>query len=545
MPNDIHPTEHVFEEDVSCRLRTTEMLEADPYCFRVGWIAWDSAFRQAGLKIEDCIIGVDGVRYDKTNAKEFRHKAVGSYAESQHWKSLGVKEGHIVTLEVKRDREILQIKAPLVADRSWSENMRRFLSPTGPEALGKDNFDSAWSSWYDSQIVDVGWKILDGVWTRTRQDTRAKLKDHQQNAERVHYLVENYPGKFAQSVLDDYLCIEECLKGRLYQIDDAELEWRQMGDARAKQIADSAKTTYTAFLSQHQSDLIDAFPTVDAMKIEERAKVANKLVVLERLTKRDWLMVAGKAWLVASGGNGYYFINLQSPAVTRFWKAEYRYRKLVKPSVSETWSLVGKILPDPKMFVSGGTITGLEVEPMAIVAGEELFVDLSQMENDISFFAGEKKLVNLELPMPADDASPAEVMQAFFHCLKLGEEDEWKKFFAEWDASKWDDDRVYYYALRAPSDSILSSEWLRARKVILSRVYDVRVHWVGEIKVLLEQDAFEGAPKIERVLVEIDHIGLFDGEYRTFQDVNTHRMWTLQRKNSGPWRIAADSRNGI
>lgn len=545
MPLTVVPAEYVYEDTLACRIRTTEMLEAEPYCYRVGWIAWDSPFRGSGLQIEDCILGVDGVRFDKSKAKEIRHKAIGQYAEYQHWKSVGAKEGQIVTLEVKRDREILQIKAPLVLERSWGDSAsKRYLSPTGPEGLARDGFDSAWSTWYDQKIVDAGWKMLDGLWTRTRQNTQSALKSHQENEARVKFLVENYPGKFAQTVLDDYRAIEECLKGRLYQIKDTDLEWRTLGEARAKQIIEAAKTARATFLEKHKSEMIEAFPAVDAMKIEERAKVTGKMVALDKLTRRDWLMVAGKPWIVASGSRGYYFINLESAAMTRFWEAQFRYKKLVKPSLSETWSIIGKILPDPKMFVSGSTITGLEIEPLAIAAGEDMFVDLTKIENNASPFSGEKDLVNLDLPMPADNATPAEVMQAFFHCLKLGEEDEWKGFFAEWDAGKWDD-RVYYYALRQPNPSVLSSEWLRARKVILSIVYDVRVHWVGEIKVLLETGAFEGAPKIEQVTVEIDHIGLFDGEYRTFQDVNTHRMWALQRRDGGPWRLSANCRDGI
>jgi hypothetical protein len=32
---------------------------------------------------------------------------------------------------------------------------------------------------------------------------------------------------------------------------------------------------------------------------------------------------------------------------------------------------------------------------------------------------------------------------------------------------------------------------------------------------------------------------LFDGEYRTFQNVNVHRQWVLQRLDEGPWRITS------
>jgi hypothetical protein len=41
------------------------------------------------------------------------------------------------------------------------------------------------------------------------------------------------------------------------------------------------------------------------------------------------------------------------------------------------------------------------------------------------------------------------------------------------------------------------------------------------------------------VLVELDHVGKFDGAYRAFNDVTVHRQWILQRINGGPWRIAS------
>jgi hypothetical protein len=37
--------------------------------------------------------------------------------------------------------------------------------------------------------------------------------------------------------------------------------------------------------------------------------------------------------------------------------------------------------------------------------------------------------------------------------------------------------------------------------------------------------------------VILDHVGLIDGEYRTFSDINVHRVWRLQRLNGGPWKI--------
>jgi hypothetical protein len=49
-------------------------------------------------------------------------------------------------------------------------------------------------------------------------------------------------------------------------------------------------------------------------------------------------------------------------------------------------------------------------------------------------------------------------------------------------------------------------------------------------------------PRVESVRVILDHVGLIDGEYRTFSDINVHRVWRLQRLNGGPWKITEAQR---
>jgi hypothetical protein len=78
----------------------------------------------------------------------------------------------------------------------------------------------------------------------------------------------------------------------------------------------------------------------------------------------------------------------------------------------------------------------------------------------------------------------------------------------------------------------------RSRANFSRRVWDARVAWVGEPRVITRGDEFPGASRVEEVEAEIEHIGQFDGEYRGFLDVNVHRWWTLQRIDNGPWRIA-------
>jgi hypothetical protein len=72
----------------------------------------------------------------------------------------------------------------------------------------------------------------------------------------------------------------------------------------------------------------------------------------------------------------------------------------------------------------------------------------------------------------------------------------------------------------------------------MGRVLDAQVAWVGAPDVVLDDTRFPGAARVEEVDVWLDHVGDFDGEHRTFQDVTVRRTWRLQRINRGPWRVA-------
>jgi hypothetical protein len=84
---------------------------------------------------------------------------------------------------------------------------------------------------------------------------------------------------------------------------------------------------------------------------------------------------------------------------------------------------------------------------------------------------------------------------------------------------------------------VSDDDWTRARASMLGRVYDARVLWTGDPRVVTDGSGYPGAPRIEEVDVVIDHIGKFDDGYRVFTDTTVHRQWQLQRVNGGPWRI--------
>jgi hypothetical protein len=83
---------------------------------------------------------------------------------------------------------------------------------------------------------------------------------------------------------------------------------------------------------------------------------------------------------------------------------------------------------------------------------------------------------------------------------------------------------------------------------MLELIADVRVVWLDEPQLLQKGDEYPGAPRIEQIHAELEHIGSFESghgenEYRAFSSIEVNRLWTLQRRNNGPWRIA--SQQGI
>ena len=535
------PKEIIVPDTLSSGLTTEEMIVAEPYCFRVTWIAWDSSFRQTDLRIGDRIIGLDGARYDRARRKEFVHKAIGSYSENRHWSEIGAQDGHRTTLTVKRGPTILEITGAIRGERRWlGDDGRRTLGPGGPDYLSHDGFnDGSWSSWYEKRVKFMS-SVLDGGWLR-RINNRNLLKEHLEEWRRVEFFVKTYAGPFADVLKADWEAVRASLEGTRYDITEADLVYRQLGEKRAAQISAAAKSAREAFLNAHSQEIIPASPIPDPMSMEAREKSAGKLVSLPAFRNRDWFNEGGKPWLCTGGRNACYFVEASSTPMRKMFDAAWRYSKLVSATTPETYAIIGRIGPNPKMLVRNEEPwTGLLLDAAAVTVGQDtLFVDLTSDEPRPPF-AGER-----DLPSPgeielSDDAPPETVVKAFFHALKIGAEASWKALFATWQTVRWDDGKTYYTAYNPPADAVLSREWLRARRLILDKICDVRVCDIGETETLLHGTEFQGAPKVEGVVVVVDHIGLFDGEYRAFTDVDTQRVWPLQRRDGGPWRIAAD-----
>jgi hypothetical protein len=535
------PEEIIVPDSLQSGVTTDEMIDAEPYCFRVTWIAWDSSFRDSGLQIGDRVIGIDGERYDRARRKEFVHKAFGMYSETQHWQNIKAEEGHGTTVMVKRRGEVIAIAGSIRGERRWTgHDGRRTLGPNGPDYLSTDGFDDgSWTGWYEKQVKFMS-NVLDGAWLR-RINTRNLLKEHLEAWPRVEFYLKKYPGPFADVLKADWEAVRDSLVGSRYNVTTADLAYRELGDKRAAQVTSAARAARAEFVRAHSDDMMPDSPIPDPMSMEARERAAGKLVTPKQFRNSDWFNEGGKAWLCSGSPEAAYFVDAGSPSMRRMFDAAWRYSKLVSAKLPEVYSVIGRIGPNPKMLVRKNVAwTGLQLDPAAVTIGDDhLFVDLT-VSADHPPFAGEGELADpghIELP---DDAAPEMVVNAFFSALKLGSEPTWKALFATWEALRWHDGKTYYTAYKPPSAETLSREWLRARRLILDRIYDARVSDTGEIQSMMDGSEFEGAPKVEQVLVTVDHIGLFDGEYRAFSDIDTHRLWPMQRRDGGPWRLAAD-----
>jgi hypothetical protein len=524
-------------DDITSGVTTTEEFDGEPYGFRVEWIKWYSGFRDSGLRPGDLVIALDGVPYEKANRQQFLSKAFGSYSEYNHWAEVGAKDGQTATVTVLRGRERLDISGKVLAERYWYDaNNRRTIGPGGPDAMANDGFSGAWSGWLERSIEGTGARVLNQGWRLGGvSNNRQMLEEHLAEKDRVDFLVKQYPGPFATRTAEDFETIRQSLLGRRYEISEADLAWRGGSAEAAVDVVKEATTAKDALLARLAADAIPAFPAVDAMR-GDRPQVVGKAVALPVLDSDDWTMDVMTPWLVAGNAtDGWYLVQADSPAMRKAFEAMWRYKKKVAPDLPETHEIIGRIGPNPRMVVKAGVaIAGLEVEPIADLIGGTVFVDVTE---DAPQFAGEAGLNTAEQLSLADDAAPEQVMAAFVLAIKQGNEEFWRGLFAEWDASRVDDGPPFQADAGPASSKYLSSEWIRARNLFQEKVADVRVVDVDEIRPIVKAGELPGAPAIEGTTVEVDHIGLFDGEYRAFKDVDVRRLFRLQRRDGGPWRF--------
>jgi hypothetical protein len=234
--------------------------------------------------------------------------------------------------------------------------------------------------------------------------------------------------------------------------------------------------------------------------------------------------------------SGYHcYVTANQPSMQTFWSRLAEYQARVEPRVPEQYDVIGRVGSHTRLVVTprAGAKIGLDVEVLAVRVPGHFFADVL---GPALSFAGAERVTARGATAPPDDASPGVVMRAYVQAVKGGDEPLWLALYADWVAWRGEG-RPYYRAFDRYTNA--AADYTRARNLMLHKVAHVEPVWESEPAVVLRGDEFDGAPRVEQVHVLVDHIGQFEEGAHVFCTIELTRMWTLQRRNGGPWRLSS------
>lgn len=519
-------------------LVTDRMPDASPPALRVTWIAWDSPFRSTGLRVGDRIVALDGDRIEDLLPSTPTGLFPGEYNEATGWERTGALEGQEVRLEVLRDATIGTVQAHLAPDAIYADPAgRRALAPGGPMALERDGFSASWDRWYE-EFVKRASAVLDRGWKRGSFDNQRELRAHDEHAPRVRALEERHPGPFADAVREDFDRVRARLAGRPVELDPEDLAYRELGAKRVEQVRAAADAAWAVLAAELAEETMPAFPAPDP---DRREQVVGQVVELPWLSQWNLVNDLGRSFAVAgSRREGFWFVDFQAPSMQHFFDAWFRFRGDVNPELRDRWRFLGRVQDVPRMLtVDGRPEAGLVLQVLGVAAGQgEMVADLRTPEADGTVrYAGEAEIAGRRRDPPGPEAGPTEVVEAMIDAIKRGDRGTWQALFADWRLfSRWGGEPLVDTAW-IPGAGSFVRPWEESRRRILDDVWDVRVAEVEPPRVRVVGSGDGLVPRVEEVVVWVDHVGRFDDGFRTFSKVGFQRRWTLQRLDDGPWRI--------
>lgn len=500
-----------------------------PYGFVVNWIPWDSGFRGTELRVDDVITAVDALVFTPEKKDPFDF---GQYSEEQFWDKAGAKDGTPTTFTVVRGDRTLRITGKVRADRFYtSDDGKRTIGLDGPQEMARDGFDESWTFWRERVEKDLA-DSPDAVY---HQNTRLYLERLEAHRPRVEYLTKSFPrSAFAKAIREDFDRAVDLIRGRRYDLTEDDLGYRRLSAARVEKAQALAGKARDEFVKASGAVALDGLANVDPIRGDRKAN-AGKIVTIPQLGEE--IAEAGHGWYAPRAAGRVFLVDTRSRAFVAISRAMERFKQRITPALNDVFELIGKVTDRPAMVATGRAVyTGVLVEPLAALVDGKMFVDVSGGGEDAPF-AGEADAVKPPSVTLRPDMTPAEVFRQFINALKLGDQDLWQSFFAPWSCEPTGiGDQWVYDAEGGPVPNAHNLDYVIARRVIMSSVYDVRVLTEGAPRKIYEKDG----TAVEMVELDVDPIGLFDGEYRSFRSVDVHRLWHLQRVNGGPWRIVSD-----
>jgi hypothetical protein len=513
----------------------------------VSGIRWDSGFRGSGLLVGDRLLAIDGHRLSIAEFDEWINRA-RLESEGEHWKGAGRNENDTVTLTVARRVRPgtgwteLDVTGRLRPDIIWTNEHRHWcFGAEGPSQRDYDDFSTAWLQWHED--VTKAWNnILDDGWLLPSFTSDVHLTQLLEHEQRMQFLEQKYPGPYARAMRDDFDKVAELLRGRPYTLEPDALAFRHRAEQGKRQIAEAGHQARAAFLEAHAAELLNALPSLDPI-LDDRSAVVGKLVEMPTIGNRDWINQGPTTYFVFNDGNSWFFTDAESPSAQRILLARSRYSRDVDPDVRAEFRFIARIEDTPSLIVVNeqGRF-GLRVDPVAATIGDNaFFVEVPSTHDDEqpARYAGEETLGFNRPQPPLDDAPPEQVLRTFFTALKEGDLALWTSLHATFSVYFRDDGSAVIGTGLVYSPGLT---WEDGRRKILESVCDVAIVWIDDMQTLATGDEFEGAPRVEQIFIEVDHVRcLEDGSFRTFSQLGLCPIWTLQRIDDGPWRITTDN----
>lgn len=501
---------------------------------RVTWIAWDSPGREV-LRIGDIICAAHVDKISATEAERLPRFSYPYVNDHEIWTALGTDGGKQLSLSVLRDGLELELTLiPTATPNYRNAANQRALFPGGPYYLANNGFRESWSAWYE-RIVKEWSRILADGWRMRQFDSRRLLKAHADERQRIEYLLEHFPGEFTTAIASDWEKVHARLQGRLWPVHEIALDFREYDKQRIDTFHQAAKKAHTDFKDRVSSSLRKPFPAPDPYD-DKAAEIIGSLVCIDGVTPRDMRGDRIEAWYIMGDRfGGWYFLDANSTEVRRLGDCIFAYHSLVRPQLAERYTFYLEVLDQPMMRPRerGNVVRGFCARLVAAMVGNQLFVDA--LDTPEPLMAGQDSLRNQTVQLPPDTASPEDIVIARVDAVKWARRDVWTRLRADWTVSAdWTGNPVYLPYSVGDADS--HSHWEQSRKRLLSDVIDVRVIDSTKPYVVLEADETRNIPRIEEVEVDVEHVGVFHDEYRSFKDTWLTRSWRLQRVGNGPWR---------
>jgi hypothetical protein len=500
---------------------------------RVEWIAWDSPAQE--LEIGDIILEIRAGE-QRLEGRSLSRLGYPGGGTSALWSALQAASGASLIIKLWRQGDLLEQAVTPIPQPFYSNTEgQRALFADGPYKSGRTPDRETWSVWYE-RIIKSWSRILCDGWRQRSFNTRKLLQAHAEERGVVDFLLAQHPGAFAEHIERHWQAVQDKLVGQVWPAESIDLTYRDLAKERRDKIRAVAREEHKAYQTGIAERLSDAFPAPDPYETEA-GSVDGRMIVIDRVSPRDMRNDGVQAWYILGDRyRGWYFLDVHSPEVMRMWDGIDAYQRRVTRHLGESYRFYLRLTEDPMIRAKEkrNIALGFKTRLVAVLVGGEMF--MRDLDSEQPHTAGSEILQQAAVAPPPDSTPPEELARKRIEAVKLLRQDAWEELFADWTVSSdWSGNPIFLPYGFGPSDK--RSGWEQSQKRFFSDVLDARVLEASEPFTVLPADSVHGTPQVEECEVLVEHVGEFEGEYRSFKDSWLTRVWRLQRVDGGPWRF--------